>query len=88
VPYKKGNTTISKLCSVNDRDIKEQAQLLKKAQRYSVNVFENDFKNLTKAKAIYETKKESGIWYLDERYYSDEFGLSVVPVKDLGLLNT
>jgi CRISPR-associated endonuclease/helicase Cas3 len=42
---------------------------------------------LQKQGAIHEAQKGSGILYLDERYYSEEFGLSEKPVNDMGFLN-
>ncbi|MHB8278306.1 MAG: CRISPR-associated helicase Cas3' [Candidatus Humimicrobiaceae bacterium] len=85
VPFKNGKNIINELCSC--KDIKKQKQLLKKAQHYSLNLFEHEFSKLQEDKAIHETQKGSGISYLDEQYYSDEFGLSLIPIKELSLLN-
>jgi len=85
VPYgDEGKELIGKLCSVMEID--KQYKLLRRAQRYSVNVFPNIFEKLQKQGAIHEAQKGSGILYLDERYYSEEFGLSEKPVKDMGFL--
>ncbi|MFH1259124.1 MAG: CRISPR-associated helicase Cas3' [Elusimicrobiota bacterium] len=84
VPYgQMGREIINKLCSAFD--IEKQYLLIKEAQRYSVNLFENDLKKL--GCAVCEVQKGSGILYLDERYYSDDFGISEKPVNEMGLLN-
>jgi len=44
-------------------------------------------KRLQEKQAIHEVQTGSGILYLDEQYYSDEFGLSETPVSDMGFLN-
>ena len=49
---------------------------LKKAQKYSVNLFPNVWKKLVEQEAIIEIQNE-GVFYLDECYYSSEFGLSI-----------
>ena len=86
VPYgKEGKDLISKLCSVMEID--KQYNLLRRAQRYSVNIFPNVLEKLQKQGAIHEAQIGSGVLYLDGRYYSDEFGLSEIPVKDMDLLN-
>ena len=50
-------------------------ELLQQAQKYSVNVFPTVWKKLEKSKAIFEIQ-DTGVYYLDERHYSQEFGLS------------
>ncbi len=86
VPYGEiGKELIYKLCSV--QELEKQYKSFRRAQRYSVNVFPNVLKKLQDQQAIYEVQEGSGILYLDERYYSDEFGLSEVPVKDMGFLD-
>ncbi|MGB3477935.1 MAG: CRISPR-associated helicase Cas3' [bacterium] len=84
VPYeKKGKEIINQLCSVHE--LEKQYKLIRWAQRYSVNVFPDVLKRLQEH-AIHEVQKGSGILYLDERYYSTEFGLSEKPVNDMGFL--
>lgn len=86
VPYgKEGKDLISKLCSVMEID--KQYKLLRRAQRYSVNIFPNILEKLQKQGAIHEAQIGSGVLYLDDRYYSDEFGLSEKPVSDMGVLH-
>jgi CRISPR-associated endonuclease/helicase Cas3 len=84
VPYEKeGKDLIAKLCSV--QELEKQYKLIRRAQRYSVNVFPDVLKRL-QDQAVHEVQKGSGILYLNEQYYSDEFGLSEMPVKDMGFL--
>ena len=74
VPYGEGAELIVKLCG--EWDPKKMYDAKKKAQRYSVNVFPNVWNKLQKENALHETIEGSGIYYLQERYYNDEFGLS------------
>jgi CRISPR-associated endonuclease/helicase Cas3 len=84
VPYgEEGKRIINDLCSVND--IEKQYRLLKEAQRYSVNLFDNDWVKL--AQLIHEVQSGAGVFYLDERYYSEDYGLSEEPVNEMRLLN-
>ncbi len=50
-------------------------QLLRKAQRFAVNVFEHEMKDLTRSGAIYEVQAGTGVFCLQEEFYSPEFGL-------------
>ena len=81
VPYGEGAELIAKLCGAWDP--KEMYDAKKKAQRYSVNVFPNVWDKLQKENALYETIEGSGIHYLDERYYNDEFGLSLDETSEM-----
>lgn len=56
---------------------------LQKAQRYSVNVFPNVWDKLQKENALHEAIEGSGIYYLNERYYNDEFGLSLDETSEM-----
>ena len=49
VPYREGDELIKDLCSANE--LEKQFKLLKKAQRYSVNLFTYDFDKLVKQKS-------------------------------------
>jgi CRISPR-associated endonuclease/helicase Cas3 len=82
VPYgKEGKEIICDLCSAFD--VEKQYALLKKAQRYSVNLYPWRFDKLADKStgAIMEAQEGSGIYYLDETYYDDNFGISDEPVK-------
>jgi CRISPR-associated endonuclease/helicase Cas3 len=86
VPYgKEGKEIRDKLCAALEID--KQYKLLRRAQRYSVNVFPNVLEKLQKQGATCEAQKGSGILYLDDQYYSEEFGLSEKPVNDMGFIN-
>jgi CRISPR-associated endonuclease/helicase Cas3 len=85
VPYSKGGEQIiNELCGAFD--IKKQYSLLKKAQRYSVNLFPYEFEKLAKAKAILEVQEGAGVFYMDNQYYSDKFGWCDEIVNDMKLL--
>lgn len=75
VPYGKGKQLIAALCG--EWNAKEMYRTLQEAQRYSVNVFPNVWDKLQKEQAIYETVKDSGIYYLKDRHYTEEYGLSL-----------
>ena len=81
VPYGEGEELIAKLCG--EWDPKEMHRTLQKAQRYSVNVFPNVWDKLQKENALHETIESSGIYYLNERYYNDEFGLSLDETSEM-----
>lgn len=86
VPYgEEGKDLISRLCSV--KELKKQYKLIRRAQRYSVNVFPDVLKRLQEQGAVKEAQNGSGILYLDKQYYSDKFGLSEKPVNDMGFLS-
>ena len=81
VPYQDGEMVIAELCGA--RELDKQYRLLKKAQRYSVNLFTHEFDKLCRLGAIQEVQPEAGIYHLSEQYYSEEFGWSHEPVSDM-----
>ena len=86
VPYgEKGENIVNELCSAYE--LEKQYKLIRRAQLYSVNVFPDVLERLQEKQATHEVQTGSGILYLDEQYYSDEFGLSVNPVNDMGFKN-
>ena len=89
VPYgEEGRNLISDLGRVaKEFDVKTYRKLLRQAQNYSVNVFPNVWKRLQEEKAVHEIQPDEGIYWLDKKYYSDEFGLSDKPcsLMDLNL---
>ena len=85
VPYGVGKELIAKLCG--EWNPQEMHRTLQKAQRYSVNVFPNVWDKLQKENALHETIEGSGIYYLKERHYNDEFGLSLDETSDMTFLN-
>lgn len=73
VPYQEeGKELINDLCGAYE--VAKQYKTLKKAQRFSVNLHQHEFEKLVRIKAIQEVQKVSGIFYLDDQYYSNEFG--------------
>jgi CRISPR-associated endonuclease/helicase Cas3 len=85
VPYgAEGERIITELCTASRFD--EKLHLLKKAQRYAVNLFPNEFETLKKMRRLYETWEGSGILYLDSRHYSEQFGVSTDEVSEMKAL--
>lgn len=86
VPYgENGKSVINKLCSAPVLEIR--LDLIRQAQRYSVNVFPNVLTKLDDHNALYEAQEGSGILCLKEQYYNDEYGLSEEPVSQMAFLN-
>ena len=81
VPYGKGKEYITTLCGA--WDVKEMSEAKKKAQSYSVNVFPKVWNKLQEKKALHETIKGSGIYYLDECHYNNKFGLSLDKISEM-----
>ena len=75
VPYGEGRDLIASLCG--EWNPKEMYRTLAKAQRYSVNVFPNMWKQLQENQALQEVQAGLGIYYLKNEHYTDEYGLSV-----------
>jgi CRISPR-associated endonuclease/helicase Cas3 len=69
-------------------EIGKQYKLLRKAQRFSVNVYENVFHKLAGNGIIREIQDGTGLFCLDPQYYSDEFGLSRKIVNEMEVLIT
>lgn len=83
VPYGNGKKIIADLCA--SEDITREKALMKQAQRYSVNCYEQTFRNLAQAGALHNIG-ESGVYCLCEQHYSKDFGVSVAPVnKDIDI---
>ncbi|MDO9161617.1 MAG: CRISPR-associated endonuclease Cas3'' [Methylococcaceae bacterium] len=81
VPYQQGKHLITELCGIaKEFDAASYYTCLKRAQKYSVNVFPNVWKKLLEQRAVYEIQPGEGVYCLDERYYSEAFGLSTEPV--------
>ncbi len=75
VPYKEeGKLIINNLCAAFDLDM--QFDLIKEAQRYSVNLFPYMIEKLWKNRAIFEVQEGSGILYLQQEFYSKNFGVA------------
>ncbi len=86
VPYgEAGRKMIADLCS--ESDIGAQAKLLRQAQQFTVNIFPYEYDALIRQKALIELPGDLGIRYLNERYYSDQFGLSTETTREMDVLN-
>lgn len=82
VPYgEEGQEVVGKLHA--SFEVTKQFDLLRQAQRYSVNVFPNILQELRRQDALQEVKPDTGILTLSERYYNDEFGLDIEGVTEL-----
>jgi len=81
VPWGGGTKIIADLSGAFD--LENEHKLLRKAQRFSVNLFAHQFDKLLNIGAIHEVQSGGGIYYLNERYYSKEFGWSDEPVSDM-----
>lgn len=73
-PYMNGKDIIISLCAL--RDFASAGKLLMQAQRYTINAYRDTMRILTKERAVHEVQAGSGIFYLDERWYDNNFGLS------------
>jgi len=82
---KEGQSIVADLCGAYLPD--KEHDMLRRAQQFTVNVFPNVLKRLTATGAVREIQEGTDILYLDSRYYSDEFGLSETPVKNMEVLN-
>jgi CRISPR-associated endonuclease/helicase Cas3 len=86
VPYgKEGEDIRNKLCDT--LMIEKQYKLLKTSQRFSVNLYPYELEDMGKKNAIREVQKDSGIYYMDYQYYSNEFGWSKEIVTEMKNLN-
>lgn len=82
---KEGQAIVADLCAAYLPD--KEFDMLRCAQQFTVNVFPNVLERLTQAGAVREIQEGTGILYLDYCYYSDEFGLSETPVRNMEALN-
>jgi CRISPR-associated endonuclease/helicase Cas3 len=74
-----GKQLVANLCSAFE--VEKQYPLLKKAQQYSVNLFSQEFDKLKKNEALFPVQAGTEIYYLDQKYYSEEFGISIEPIN-------
>lgn len=84
VPYgAEGKQLVIDLCAAQFLD--KRYDLLKKAQRYSVNLFPDELKRMTAdgKKAIRYVQEGFDVLYLDQQYYSNEFGWSEEIVNEM-----
>lgn len=81
VPYKKGKKIIAELYA--EFDPEKYYTLLSQAQQYSVNVFPNVWKKLKENRAVNPIQPDMDIYALDERFYSEDFGLFTEEVSPM-----
>jgi CRISPR-associated endonuclease/helicase Cas3 len=67
-----GEQLVNDLCAA--QNLEKQFGLLKKAQRYSVNLFPYEFEDMVNKKAIQEVQPGAGIFHLNDQYYCHQFG--------------
>jgi CRISPR-associated endonuclease/helicase Cas3 len=85
VPYgKEGKEVIIKLCGAFN--VEKHYELLRTAQQYSVNLYPRDIKELIKKEALMRVQEDTEIYYIDKKYYSEEFGISLEPIGRDGLI--
>lgn len=85
VPYAEGTRLIADLSAAfanEEHPLKEQVRLLKRAQQYTVNAFPHIIEKLTKQDAIREIQFGSEIFYLDERYYHRDLGVTLEALSE------
>lgn len=83
VPYGAGKKIIAELQA--EITPEQRRALLRRAQRYSVNLFPNRKRKLQEKGALQQIPDAETL-VLDERHYSREFGLSDEPVEPLSFL--
>lgn len=86
VPFGEGRDIIARLCA--DFFPATAYGLLQKAQKYSVNLFPNVWDKLVERQAIHAIQDGEGIYHLDGRYYSENFGVSTEVVAEMDTLIT
>ena len=81
VRHGRGKELVNELCRLA-KEFEPQAyyKVLKEAQQFSVNLFPNVWNKLKELEAVHETREGEGIYFLDETYYSEEFGVSTEKV--------
>lgn len=86
VPYGPGGREIVSALSASF-DLEIEWPLLRKAQQYTVSVYDHQFRKLLDAGAIYEAQKEAGVYCLHPQFYDKQFGLNTEPglMEDLNV---
>ncbi|MBE0457404.1 CRISPR-associated helicase Cas3' [Pseudoalteromonas prydzensis] len=78
VPYnEEAKSIITELCALDTRfNAAEYRTLLKRSQKYSVNLFPNVWAKLVDMQAVYPIGEDEQVYYLLDEFYSGDFGLS------------
>lgn len=82
VPYDEGEQIIADLSG--EKTIEDFSRLIKKAQLYSISIYNYEQQSLDKQDAII-TNTESSMYVLAEGFYSKEYGLSVEKEVEMSL---
>lgn len=86
VPYgEAGKDLINQFCSAFEVD--KQFDLLRRAQRYSVNLFPHELERLRQNGAVHPVQEGTDILYVHGSYYSPDYGLSLTAGDQLEVLN-
>lgn len=80
VPYGEGEKVIADLFSLTSTA--NPSELLRKAQRYTVNVFPEVI-NILSSNGALMVVKDMDVIVLDKQYYHDDYGLSTLMVKGM-----
>lgn len=87
VPYGEGDPLIKEIASAFTSNKKiVNKQLLRRAQQYSVELFQNTFHKLRGDGIIHEAQEGTSLYYLDERYYSHIFGFTLKEIEKMQTL--
>lgn len=79
IQYGEGRELVSQICGIaKEYNAQEYYQLLRKAQHYSINVYSNVWQELIKKKAIIPIQEKEGIYFLEEKFYCEAYGLSLM----------
>jgi CRISPR-associated endonuclease/helicase Cas3 len=84
VPYREGKRLVLDILETTNPEVRREA--VKKAQRYSVNLFKWQIEKLSECGALREIG-ENGIYSIDSRYYSNDFGIDEAGKGKLEFLN-
>lgn len=94
VPYDadghRGSDLIGKLAAsyTNDQvSLADQVRLHKEAQQYTVNAFPHIVTRLAESGMLREIQPGEGIYYLDERHYHDDLGITLEALSEQRTLN-
>jgi len=80
-----GKSLVSQLSAAFE--VEKEYRLLHDAQQYSVNLFPHEFERLKEAGAVFPLQKGANIYYLDQKYYSEQFGISTESINKEEFLN-
>jgi len=75
-----GKDLVNELCAVFD--VEKQFGLLRLAQQFSVNIFPHEFNKLSSDGALSRVQEGTDIFYLNQKYYSEKFGISMEPITE------